>query len=132
MHIKIASGDIFENEAMVSIKKEGDGRIIKMRNGQLILLPEDRYHWTMKISGHMVEINPELAVNVKNIICIIPNQNGFLVSFDIEPPAEITKEQALLLLNQDEKEKYFLVLDLEKRIEMLIEEGKKSDDYNKI
>ena len=135
MQIKLITGETFDNEAMVSIKKEGENRLIKMSNGQLLDLPEDRYHWIMKISkGHMLEINPELAVNIHNIICMVPTADGYSISFDIEPPAEITKEQNLAFINQDEEKGlvFFTVMDLEKRIEMLLSVGEKCDDYNKL
>jgi len=135
MQIKLITGETFDNEAMVSIKKEGDHRSIKMSNGQLIDLPENRYHWVMKISkGHMIEINPELAVNIHNIICMVPTGEGYSISFDIEPPAEITNKQHETLTNQDnEKGVVFLtVMDLEQRIEMLLGVGEKCVDYNKL
>ncbi len=134
MLINLASGVKFDNERMVSIKKEGDHRVIKLTNTILIELPENRYHWIMKISGHMVEINPELAVNVLNINAMMPTQDGYSVCFDVEPPAEITNEQAKKLLNQDENEGrvYFKFLDLEERILMLMENKVKCDDYFKL
>jgi len=135
MQIKLTNGFVFDNEAMVSIKNEGDIKIIKMSNGQLVELPELTYHWIMKISkGHMIEINPELAVNIHNIICMVPTQDGYSISFDIEPPAEITSEQYEALTNQDDEKGtiFFTVMDLEKRIEMLLSVGEKCDDYNKL
>lgn len=135
MQIRFITGETFDNEAMVSIKKDGDHRVIKMSNGVLLDLPEDRYHWIMKISkGHMIEINPELAVNIHNIKCMVPTMEGYSISFDIEPPAEITKDQYDLLVNQDQEKGtvFFTVMDLEERIEMLLGVGEKCFDYNKL
>lgn len=128
MLIKLQNQKTISSEKIVSIKKIDNIWCVKLNNGE-VNLADGEYKWLMTTVGNLVEINPTLSVSIESIVMFEPNQNGYLIGWEGEPPIEITKEKGQLLIDFLSEYKQYMVLS--DRIAFL-QESQIQPEYNQI
>lgn len=129
MLIELKNKTTISTEKIISIKNAENIWTIKLSNMYEIPLFEGEYEWLMTNVGNIIEIRPDLAVNMHAIVMLEPNQNGYLIGWEGEPPIEITSEKATLLITFLSEHKHHMIL--EDRIQFLVSKDV-SPNYNKL
>lgn len=128
MLIKLQNQKTISSEKIVSIKNVDNTWCVKLNNGE-VELADGEYEWLMTTVGNLVQITPTLSVSIEGIVMFEPNQNGYLIGWEGEPPIEITQEKGQLLIDFLSEYKQYLVLS--DRIAFL-QENQIQPEYNQI
>jgi len=100
MLIELQNNTTINSESVVSVRLADDVWTIKMSNGYPIILEQGEYEWFMKINGMMIEVLPDLAVNIDAIVLFEPNETGYIIGWEGEPPIDMSTEKWELLKQQ--------------------------------
>ena len=128
MLIKLQNQKTISSEKIVSIKNVDNTWCVKLNNGE-VELADGEYEWLMTTVGNLVQITPTLSVSIEGIVMFEPNQNGYLIGWEGEPPIEITQEKGQFLIDFLSEYKQYIVL--ADRITFL-QENQVQPEYNQI
>lgn len=97
MLIQLLSNKTIKSESVISIRKIAEVWTIKLSNSYLVELAPIEYEWFMTINGNLIEVLPDLSINIGAIVLFEPNETGFIIGWEGEPPIEISQEKGQLL-----------------------------------
>jgi hypothetical protein len=120
MLIELKTNNRMDTESIVYLEYV-DGWRIKMTNGSTVDLDDYEYPWLMTICGDLLEVNSKLSINILTIVLIQPNEQGFLIFWNGEPPIQITVDEGEKLNNYIKEKKQHVILF--ERINFLIEKN---------
>lgn len=129
MLIKLKNKTTIDSESILSIRLADNIWCVKLTNGYETALAKDEFGWLMTTVGNMIKVNDELALSMHAIVMFEPNESGYLIGWEGEPPIQITKEKGDLLTTFISGHKKQIVL--EDRIAFLLEQNVEMN-YNEL